>query len=156
MQMCRGTHHLRDVNVRAQVRSLNVFCTERNMFRTNTEHNSLRLNVFLFKLSLLLFREREFDAIDNNAVFSVVFAEFRIKEVHLRRSDESCNEQICRMIKHFLRSTDLLNETVLHDDDTVAKGHSFCLIVRDIDERRVDSLTELDDLSTHLVAQFCV
>ena len=60
------------------------------------------------------------------------------------------------MIVNFLRSSYLLNESVLHDDDAVAQGHGLGLVMRDIYERRVDALSQLDELSSHLVPQFGV
>ena len=57
------------------------------------------------------------------------------------------------MVEDLLRSADLLDEAVLHDDDTVAQGHSLGLVVGNVNEGGVDLLTQLDDLSTHLVTQ---
>ena len=60
------------------------------------------------------------------------------------------------MIEDFLRSADLLDIAVAHDDDTIAQGHGFGLVVCNINEGGVDTLTEFDDLSTHLVTQLGV
>ena len=60
------------------------------------------------------------------------------------------------MVENFLRCTDLLNITVAHDDNAVAEGHGFGLVVCNIDKGGVDPFTQFDNLGTHLVAQFGV
>ena len=60
------------------------------------------------------------------------------------------------MVEDLLRRADLLDEAVAHDDDAVAEGHGLDLVVRDVDERGVDLLAQLDDLGAHLVSQFGV
>ena len=50
----------------------------------------------------------------------------------------------------------IVNIAIAHDDDTIAQGHGFGLVVGNINEGGVDTLTELDDLSTHLVTQLGV
>ena len=60
------------------------------------------------------------------------------------------------MIEDILGSADLLDEAVTHDDDTVAQGHSFGLVVGDIDKGGVDLLAQFDNLRTHLVAKLGV
>ena len=79
-----------------------------------------------------------------------------VKEIHLGRADEARHEQVGRVVEHFLRRADLLDEAVLHDDDAVAQGHGLGLVVGDVDEGGVDALAQLDDLRAHLVAQLGV
>ena len=79
-----------------------------------------------------------------------------VKEVHLRRADEARHEQVGRVVEHFLRRADLLDEAVLHDDDAVAQGHGLGLVMGDIDKRGVDALPQLDDLGPHLIAELGV
>ena len=38
------------------------------------------------------------------------------------------------MVEHFLRSADLLDEAVLHDDDPVAQSHSLSLVMGNINK----------------------
>ena len=57
------------------------------------------------------------------------------------------------MVEDLLRRSDLLDEAVAHDDNAVAKRHGLDLVVRDVDERGVDLLAQLDDLGAHLVAE---
>ena len=58
------------------------------------------------------------------------------------------------MIEYFLWSTNLLNEAILHYNDSITQSHSFSLIMSYIDESSIDSLSQLDNLSSHLVTQF--
>ena len=60
------------------------------------------------------------------------------------------------MVEHLLGGADLLDEAVLHDDDTVAQSHSLGLVVGHVDEGGVDALAQLDDLGAHLVTQLGV
>ena len=82
--------------------------------------------------------------------------QLRIEEVHLRAADEGTDEQVARIIVQILRSIDLLHEAVLHDDDTGSHGHSFGLVMRDVDEGRLQTLMELGDLGTHLNAELSI
>ena len=76
-----------------------------------------------------------------------------MEEVNLRCSDKSCHKCVNRVIEYFLRSTYLLDETILHNYDTVAKRHSFNLIVCYIYESSVNLLAKSDNLRTHLSAK---
>ena len=60
------------------------------------------------------------------------------------------------MVEDLLRGGDLLDDAVLHDHDTVTKGHSLGLVVGDVDERALDLVAQLDELGTHLVTQLGV
>ena len=73
-----------------------------------------------------------------------------IYEVHLRRSHEACYEQVAGIVIEVLRGIDLLNDTVLHNDDSGTKGHSLCLVVCDVDDGGAKSLVKLSDLGSHL------
>ena len=73
--------------------------------------------------------------------FDIYFAVGRrkrgfFKEVHLRRTDETCNEKVDRIIVQVLRRIHLLHKAVFHNDDTRTHRHSFDLVVRNVDERR--------------------
>ena len=58
--------------------------------------------------------------------------------------------------RQLLGCADLLDETVPHDNDTVAQSHSLGLIVGHVDERSADAMAKLDQLSAHLISQLCV
>ena len=60
------------------------------------------------------------------------------------------------MIEDLLRRADLLNEAIAHYDDPVAKRHRLNLVMGDIDECRIDFLTEFDKLGAHLVTELSV
>src|SRR5699024_9856439 len=81
---------------------------------------------------------------------------FCIHEVHLRRSDESCNEQVARCIVKVLRCIYLLYNTILHNDDSCTKGHSLCLVMCYVDDRSAKAFMKLGNLDTHLDSQFCI
>ena len=52
-------------------------------------------------------------------------------------------------IVEVLRSIYLLDETVLHNDDTRSHGHSFDLVVGNVDEGGAESLMNLGKLCSH-------
>ena len=58
-----------------------------------------------------------------------------IHEVHLRRSDESGNEQVARCIVKVLRCIYLLNNSVFHNNDSCSECHSLCLVMSYVDDR---------------------
>jgi len=60
------------------------------------------------------------------------------------------------VVKDLLRRADLLNDAVLHNDDTVAQSHGLRLVVGHIDKGGVDALAQLDQLCPHLVAELGV
>ena len=55
-----------------------------------------------------------------------------------------------------LRGIDLLNDTVLHNDDSGTKGHSLCLVMGDVDDGGAQSLVKFRDLCSHLDTKLCV
>ena len=65
-------------------------------------------------------------------------------------------ENLCRMIEDILRSADLLNINVTHDDNSVTEGHSFGLVMGDVNKRGINTLAKLDNLSTHLVTELSI
>ena len=72
-----------------------------------------------------------------------------VDEVHLRRADEACDEQVARIVVQVLRRVDLLDKTVLHDDDSRSHRHSLDLVVGNVNERRAESLVDLGKLGSH-------
>ena len=53
------------------------------------------------------------------------------------------------MIVDFLRSSDLLNLAVAHDDDAIGHRHGFSLIVRNVNRRCLKLLMQLGDFCAH-------
>ncbi len=79
-----------------------------------------------------------------------------VKEIHLRGADKAGHKDVGGLFKNLLGGADLLDEAVLHNDDTVAQGHGFGLVVSHIDEGGADLLAKLNELRTHLVAELGV
>ena len=77
-------------------------------------------------------------------------------EVHLRCTDEACNEEVNGRIIEVLRSVNLLDETVLHNYDTGSHCHSLYLVVSYVDECCTESLVDLCKLSSHGCTELCV
>ena len=82
--------------------------------------------------------------------------ELTVDEVHLRSADEAGNEEVAGCIVKGLRSIDLLNETVLHNNDSRCHGHSLDLVVRNVNERGLNVLVQLRKLGSHRGTQLCV
>ncbi|KAH0444073.1 hypothetical protein KCU90_g1083, partial [Aureobasidium melanogenum] len=78
------------------------------------------------------------------------------REIHRRRAEKTRDEEVCRMIVQFQRTTDLLDPSRVHHDDAVGHRHRFDLIVRDVDHRILQTLMQRLDLRAHLHAQFGV
>ncbi len=79
-----------------------------------------------------------------------------IQEVHLRRSHESCHEQVLRSVVQILGSIYLLDNAVFHNYDSGTKGHSLCLVMCNVDDGGSQSLMQLCNLDTHLYTQLCI
>ena len=60
------------------------------------------------------------------------------------------------MIEEFERLADLFDNSVVQDDDLVGHRHRLDLVVRDIDDGRLEPLVEFLDLGTHLHAELCI
>ena len=66
----------------------------------------------------------------NSAAF---FYCLTVDEVHLRRSHETCNEEVLRSVVEILRGINLLDNTVLHNYDSGTKGHCLGLVMGYVD-----------------------
>ena len=60
------------------------------------------------------------------------------------------------MIVQILRSIHLLNEAVLHNHDAVAHGHSFGLVMGNVNKGGAQLLMQLGQLGSHLSTQLGV
>ena len=76
-----------------------------------------------------------------------------IDEVHLRRSDKSCHEEIVRIIIQILRCVILLYNTVLHDTYPVSHCHGFSLVMSYIYKCSSQLLVQFADLAPHLCSE---
>ena len=155
MQVHGAAHHLGNIHRRGNVRRC-IVRAEHDMLRADAKLDRLRSRVLVAQRLLLVFRQIDMRIVQRNIVALVVLLEARVEEVHLRRADEARNKEVRRMVEYFLRRADLLNVTILHDDDTVTQRHGLGLVMGDVDEGGVDALAQLDDLRAHLVSELCV
>ena len=147
-----AAHQLAHVDLR-----VDALVADGDMDRTHADGHGTALRARRGELLVLLRRQRQRVAHDGDGVGVTILGKPAVlEEVHLRCTDEACDEQVRGMVEHLLRGADLLNEAVAHDDDAVAERHGLDLIVRDVDKGRVDLLAQLDDLRAHLVAQLRV
>ena len=154
MQMHTGAHHFRDVNLCRDTLLLSV--AEVGVFGTDAERYILGLNIVLQQAGFLLGIELNLVISQLNEEFVTFADQLGIKHIHNGHADEACDEEVGRVIEDFLGSADLLDITVAHDDDTITERHGLSLVMGNVNEGGVDTLTELDDLSTHLITQLCV
>ena len=152
VQMQLAAHQLADVDL-----GRDTALAERDMHGAHARGDTAALDACGGELCALLRGERDSLAHDGERIAVGGLCELAVfKEIHLRRADEARDEQVRRMVEDLLRRADLLDVAVAHDDDAVAEGHGLDLIVRDVDERGVNLLAQLDDLRAHLVAQLRV
>ena len=151
MQVHGGAHHFGHVDL-----GVDAVLGKLNVLRTDAQDDILLSNIVGGELGLLLGGQLHGQAVQLNSVLAVLLNQLGVEQVHLGSADEASDEQVVRMVEHFLGSADLLNEAVLHNDDPVTQGHSLGLVVGNVNEGGVDSLTQLDDLGTHLVTQLGV
>ena len=52
-----------------------------------------------------------------------------VDEVHRRHTHETCYEEVCRVIVQILRSINLLDDTILHNNNSITHNHSFLLVM---------------------------
>ena len=151
VEMYRGAHHFRDVNL-----CCNTIVAKIGVLRTDTKGDILALDIVGKQALFLLLAQLDLEAAKLCKVLLAFAGKLCIEEVHLRSADKAGNEEIAGVIEDFLRSTDLLDITITHDDDSITEGHSLSLVVGNIDKGGIDTLTELDNLCTHLVTQLCI
>ena len=141
VQVDRGTHHFVD---RDRAGNASAVGSQSNVLRTEAQLDLLLLNIVLSQALLLVVGQDNGMALQLNSVLAIYLLQLNIVEnVHLGRADEACNEQVLGVVEHFLRRADLLDEAVLHNDDTVTEGHSLDLVVGNVDKGGVDTLAEL-------------
>ena len=129
------------------------------IFRTNTEYDGLAsVDIFsgFFDRVGLSLGKRDFVACEFHIDGLSVGSENCVEEVHLRSADEACNEKVCRIIVKFLRSVDLLNVSVFHNDYSRSHRHCFDLIVSNVNEGGCKSVMKFGYFGSHLSAEFRV
>ena len=152
MDVVLGSHHLADFDLSGELSG-----ADGDMLGTNACHDSGGLDVLGLERLLLEVAELELDTADLGIIHAVLKQQLAaLEEVHHRHADEAGNKKVDRLVEQILRGTDLVDIAVLHDDDTVRQRHRFGLVMGDIHKGSVDTLSELDDLGAHLVAELCV
>ena len=71
-------------------------------------------------------------------------------------SDKVRHEGILRLVVDEFRGADLLDVTLIHDDDGVGHGQRFLLIVGDIDKGDAQLVFHANQFVLHFLAQFQV
>ena len=79
-----------------------------------------------------------------------------IEDVHLGSADKGSDEEVGGIFVKNLGSCDLLDDTVLHADDTSTHGHSLDLVVGNVDKGGSELLMELGELGSHLSTELSV
>ena len=107
---------------------------ENHVAGTDAQGDILSGRILRRQVFLLLWGQFHLTLSGGDKVRSALLGKFGIKKVHLRCADESGHEEVGGMIENLLRRAHLLDETVLHDDNPVAQGHSLRLVVGDINK----------------------
>ena len=76
-----------------------------------------------------------------------------VEKIHGRRADKARDEGIDWPVIELERRANLLDDTVMHDDDASRHGHRLDLVMGDVDCRRFEQLMQRLDLGTHVRAQ---
>ena len=155
MHMDGATHQLGNIH-RAGDAAGSAVGGQGDMVGTDTKGDILSRHVLGLQSGLLALRQIHADTVDVHMVALVILHQAGVKEVHLRRTDETGYEQVGGVIEDLLRRADLLDKAVAHDNDPVAQGHGLGLVVGNIDKGGVDLLAQLDDLGAHLVTELGV
>ena len=120
-----------------------------DVFGTDTEDNFLADIALKFGVACLFCGKLEFVAAEASVKAVALLLDAGIDEVHLRCADKSCNEEVNRLVVKLLRRINLLDDTVLHNNDTGSHGHSFDLVMCNVDEGCAESLVKLCKLGSH-------
>ena len=127
--------------------------------RTNAQDNVLA-DVLGKLIDLLALRDGNFVGVvfvaKGNNVTTVFLNQLGVDEVHLRRTHEACNEHVGGLGVQILRSVDLLDEAVLHNNDAGTHGHSLDLVMGNVDEGGAQTEVQLGQLGPHLCTELCV
>src|SRR5699024_2437805 len=85
-----------------------------HIFRTDTKYNGLSIVSAVDQLLSLCCRQFDLGRSCYQVYLTILYFTGSIYKVHLRRSDESCYEQVARIIIQCLRCIYLLNNTSVH------------------------------------------
>ena len=88
--------------------------------------------------------------------FPVFFLDAGVDEVHRRAADETRDELVDGIAVDRQGVGNLLCDAVLHDDDAATHRHRLDLVVRHVDDGRLEPLVQLADLCSGLDPQLGV
>src|SRR3989442_46781 len=77
-------------------------------------------------------------------------------EIHRGGANKARHKHVRRMLIHDSWRCDLLQHAILHECNTVTKGHRFDLVVRDVEKSSAKSAVDLLQLDTHVPAKLGV
>ena len=60
-------------------------------------------------------------------------------QIHRRAADKSSDEPVSRLVVYLCRTAHLLDDTGVHDHDSVTQGERFDLVVRDVNHGGLQS-----------------
>ena len=115
---------------------------EVDCFRTENEFDFISV----LEVIRILACDDVFACLDSHHILFGV-DDMSFKEVDF--ANEVSDKFVFRSVIDILRRTDLWDESLVHDDDSIGKGHSFTLIVSDVDGCDTDFLLNLSDFSSH-------
>ena len=114
--------------------------------RSETGNDFLADIILEIRILCLIVRELQRVACEVDINILTLLLKLCVDEVHLRSTHESSNEEVDRNVVEVLRSIDLLDETILHNDDSRSHGHCLDLVVGNVDEGGAESLMNLGEL----------
>ena len=77
-------------------------------------------------------------------------------EIHRRAAEESGHMGVDGVAVEFKRRSGLLGRAIAHHRDGTSHGHGLGLVVRDVENRCLQALVQLDQLGAQLTAHFGV
>ena len=124
--------------------------------RSETGNDFLADIILQSRILCLIVRELQRVACEVDINILTLLLKLCVDEVHLRSTHESSNEEVDRNVIEVLRSIDLLDETILHNDDSRSHGHCLDLVVGNVNEGGAESLMDLGKLGSHRRAELSV
>ena len=106
-----------------------------------------------YNIDRLVFAESDIDALEFRAenLDEAVLNHNTVNNVAV--ADEVCNECVLRLIVNILRCTNLLDISLVHDNDRVGHRKGFFLIVGNIDESDAKLVFQADQLVLHILSE---
>src|ERR1700675_5214755 len=148
------THRLGDINSHSNRHTGSLLRLVRDVFRTDTKYN-LFIDVLAGERFQAAF-EREsqsaFLARFHEKQTTVATLGFSFEEGDWRTANEAGYEKVVRLPIEGQWVRDLQDQAISHHANTVAHGHRFALVVRDVDHGRTQFSVQSGDFGTHLNA----